>query len=70
MIENLYDSVLSITQETGYLERILRTHYPNPLRWSENKNLIQDISLTQIEYPVIAFSHDEFFYTPAQLVIN
>ena len=69
MIENLYDSVLSITQESGYLDRLKHTGKSSPLFWSQNRHLTGNY-LLKFKYPVIGFSHDTFFYTPVCTLIN
>lgn len=72
MIEELYDSVLSITNQTGYLDRIYHKESRSHLRWSSNNkfNLPLTWSYTKPPYNVIAFSHDDFFRTPFSSVIN
>jgi hypothetical protein len=71
MIEELYDTVLSITNETGYIDRISVSEEKSLLRWSTN-NLFpfNTWNIYNPPYTVIVFSHDEFFRTPFSCLIK
>ena len=72
MIEELYDTVLSITNETGYIDRIAeRQDSKSLLRWSTN-NLFHfnTWNIYNPPYSVIVFSHDEFFRAPFSCIIK
>ena len=72
MIEELYDSVFSITNQTGYLDRISEKDSKSFLRWSTNNkfNHPTKFSIYNPPYVVIAFSHDDFFRQPFASKIN
>jgi len=72
MIEELYDSVLSITNQTGYLDRIREKDSKSSLRWSTNNkfNLPLKWSYVKPPYNIVAFSHDDFFRSPFATIIN
>lgn len=71
MIDELYDSVLSITNKTGYILRVGEVNKKSLLRWSSN-NLFNfnNCSIYNPNYPIKVFSHDEFFVTPFSCLIK
>lgn len=72
MIEELYDSVFSIVNQTGYLDRANEKDSKSFLRWSTNNkfNHPTKFSIYKPSYRVIAFSHDDFFRQPFTSIIN
>ena len=72
MIEELYDSVLSITNQSGYLDRVYEKDSKSFLRWSTNNkfNIPNKWHYSNPPYRIIAFSHDDFFRAPFASVIN
>jgi len=72
MIDELYDSVLSITNQTGYIDRISeKEDKKSLLRWSSN-NLFKynTHKIYNPNYPIKVFSHDEFFRVPFSCLIK
>jgi hypothetical protein len=76
MIENLYDSVLSFTNQSGYIDKILELpDSKSLLRWSSNNmfpynNGNSICNIHNPNYPTIVFSHDEFFRVPFSALIK
>lgn len=79
MIDELYDSVLSITNQIGYIDRIenLDGDYKSLLRWSTNNIFKHNHKLPELwlgrynpPYPIITFSHDNFFRVPFSALIT
>jgi hypothetical protein len=73
MIDELYDSILSITNETGYLDEIMNIEDKKSLlRWSSN-NLFKHNEgrhLIKPNFPLKVFSHDDFFRVPFTCIIK
>jgi len=72
MIDDLYDSVLSITSQTGYIDKITQLEGKKSLlRWSSN-NLFSfnDHKIYKPNYPIKVFSHDEYFIVPFSCLIK
>lgn len=72
MIDELYDSVLSITNQTGYLDKISELEDKKSLlRWSSN-NLFHfnSYKIYNPNYPVKAFSHDFLMRAPFSTIIK
>lgn len=72
MIDELYDSVLSITNQTGYIDKISELEDKKSLlRWSSN-NLFShnNHKIYNPNYPIKVFSHDEFFRVPFSCLIT
>ena len=63
MIEELYDSVLSITNQTGYINRVTQIENSKSLlRWSTNNMFhFNTWNIYNPPYTVITFSHDDYF---------
>jgi len=71
MIEELYDTILSITNETGYIDFVSQTNQKSLLRWSTNNQFhFNTWNIYNPPYPVIMFSHDEYFRTPFSCLIK
>jgi len=71
MIDDLYDSVLSITNQTGYLDRINDLNIKSPLIWSFNNNQqLCGWDISNPPYTIIIFSHDNNFITPFSSLIH
>jgi hypothetical protein len=72
MIDELYDSILSITNQLGYIDKVSEVEDKNSLlRWSSN-NLFQHSSykIYSPNYPVKVFSHDELIKAPFSCIIT
>lgn len=72
MIDELYDSVLSITNQTGYIDKISELEDKKSLlRWSSN-NLFphNNHKIYNPNYPIKVFSHDELFRAPFSCLIK
>ena len=72
MIDELYDSVLSITNQTGYIDKISGLEDKKSLlRWSSN-NLFphNNHKIYNPNYPIKVFSHDELFRAPFSCIIK
>ena len=72
MIEELYDSILSITNQIGYIDKELETNSKSLLCWSTNVNFgFNKWSFyNPPPYTVITFSHDNFFRAPYSCIIK
>jgi hypothetical protein len=70
MIDELYDSVLSIANQTGYLD--ITEQKDSLLRWSGNRDLphIPKINMANPPYPVKVFSHDFLINSPYSYIID
>lgn len=72
MIDELYDSVLSITNQTGYIDKISEMEDKKSLlRWSTN-NLFKhnNYKIYNPNYPIKVFSHDNLFRIPFSCMIK
>ena len=71
MIEELYDSVLSITNQTGYIDKVCELDKKSLLRWSAN-NLFQHSTykIYNPNYPIKVFSHDLLLRAPFSTLIK
>jgi hypothetical protein len=71
MIDELYDSVLSVTNQTGYIDRISELNKNSLLRFSSN-NLFNynNYKIYTPKYTVKVFSHDNHFKTPFACLIK
>jgi hypothetical protein len=72
MIDELYDSVLSISDKLGYLDKV--TEFDDKkslLKWSSN-NLFtfNTYKIYKPNYPIKAFSHDICFKVPYSTIIK
>ena len=64
MIDEIYDNVLSLSNQIGYIDYCEETNSLNPLRWSYNTNFnFKEKSLIK-QYPVAVLSFDTFFRAP------
>jgi len=79
MIDELYDSVLSITNQSGYIDRVEQLDDDNKslLRWSSNNLFKHNYKLPQLwlkrynpPYPVIVFSYDSLIRAPFSNLIS
>lgn len=64
MVGNLYDSVLSIMNQTGYIDRVKERGVKSLLRWSSSELFSFNKEKRNVIYSIIAFSHDDFFRAP------
>lgn len=71
MIDELYDSVLSITSEIGYIDRISELEENSLLRFSSN-NLFSfnNYKIYNPKYSIKVFSHDDYFRVPVSCLIK
>ena len=72
MIDELYDSILSITNELGYIDKISSLEDKKSLlKWSSN-NLFKfnNYKIYNPNYPIKVFTHDEHFRTPFSCLIT
>lgn len=72
MIEELYDTVLSITNQSGFLDRIETKNHRSPLLWSSNFKFNSPTNFSHIKppYDVAVFSHDNFLRVPFTSIIK
>jgi hypothetical protein len=72
MIDELYDSVLSITNQTGYLDKISELEDKKSLlKWSSN-NIFphSNYKIYNPNYPTKVFSYDNHFRAPFSTIIK
>ncbi len=59
----MYDTVLSLLDETGYLD------YEFKIKDS-NLSIPKDLNVEKINYPIVGFTYDVFFRAPYKCLIN
>lgn len=70
MIDEIYDNVLSLSNQIGYIDFINNTNQQNPLKWLYNNNFNFNSILHKRDYPIAVLSFDEFFRAPFSNYIN
>lgn len=74
MLDDLYDTVFSIMNESGYIDRALETEDKTPLHSSYNKKFPfykENINtIGNQKYPVKVFSHDLHIFIPNSFIIE
>jgi hypothetical protein len=63
MIDSLYDNVLSISNEIGYIDFLENNpEFTSPLRFSVNYKIFKNID--DKDYPIVGFGYCDVFRTP------
>ena len=70
MIDELYDNVISISNQIGYIDMVNGFRENDYLRWSSNKIFNFDNIHVKRQYPLSVLSYDNFFRSPFCIVFN